>query len=144
MRSSSQSSTGLQPACCFERIFATHATIRQLVLGHLTKEEGGIVRQVSRAVRAAVNHNVSTVDCELAAPRFETELAEVFPAANRLRVVMQADCFTDDDVCFLLEYILATTPALLSKLHGVTLILGAISAFEAVAGAVAEFLSRCG
>jgi hypothetical protein len=142
MRSSAQASTGLPPACCFERIFATHGTIRQLVLGHATKEEADVLRQVSRAVRSAVNHNVSTVKCELAAPRFETELAAVFPDATRLRVQMEADSFTDVDVCFLLEYILATTPMLVSKLQGVTLTLGAISAFEEVTGAVQGFLSR--
>jgi hypothetical protein len=139
--------------CCFEYLFCAPATIRQLVLGHLTKEAVDALRQVSRDVRAAVNENVVTVSIELNGPRSNTDLAEVFPGASRLRVtirpweeycVAQHVLTKEAAVCTLLERIvLATSPALVTKLQGLTLSLGNIHFVDAIAAAVAGFLSRC-
>jgi hypothetical protein len=143
MRGTDQPSACLDSTCCFAHVFGSHATIRQLVLSHLTKEDADAVRQVSRDARAAVNDNVKTVKCHLDAPRSRTELAAVFPQANRLHVVVQTASYDDDDgddddgdddddqdseedVCDLLESILATSPALVTKLQALKLSLGYI------------------
>jgi hypothetical protein len=130
--------------CQFTHALGAHATIRQLVLGHLDKEEADTLRQVSQATRSAVNRNVTTIVCDMQAPRFETELATVFPAADKLHVVLMRELpLTDMHLCIFLEYISATSPALLTKLQALTLDLGMKSCDE-IRAAVARFLSRCG
>jgi hypothetical protein len=157
MQGPGRPTAGLVPVCCFEYTFSAHATIRQLVLGHLTKEEADALRQVSRGVRTAVNDTVVTVVIEPNAPRSDTDLAQVFPEANMLRVMMQrrsalADLLhydvqqlvtEEDSACTLLEHISATSPALLTKLQALTLTLGTIPSVNQIAAAVAGFLSRC-
>jgi hypothetical protein len=160
MRGPGRPSAGLESLCCFEYLIGAHATIRQLVLSHSTKAQGDALRQVSRGLRAAVNTNVETVILELNAPRCDTELAEVFPEANRLRVVIPnpgdrtsgpgrrhvglPQLTSELSVSALLEHVWATSPALVTKVQALTLSLGTISSVDDITAAVADFLSRCG
>jgi hypothetical protein len=124
-------------------VFGRHATIRQLILGYLDKEEADTLRQVSRAVRVAVNHNVTTVRCGLDTPPFEVDLATAFPGADKLRIFMRHGSLAEIDTCVLLEYISAASPAFVSNLRVLTLSLGKLVSYEEVTQAIATFLSRC-
>jgi hypothetical protein len=82
------------------------------------------------------------VACDLKAPRFEADLVTVFPAATSLRVSGPDRYGAELDFCVLLEYILATSPALVTKLLALKLSLGFIHSFEDITPAVAGFLAR--
>jgi hypothetical protein len=154
MYNSAQPAVGRDAMQPLEAMFAEHAAVRQLIMSHLgcRSLNAHALRQVSRAIRVAVNHDVSTVACDLTAPRFEADVVTVFPAATKLRIsgpdrygaeISGPDRYGAElDVCILLEYILATSPALVTKLVALTLSLGVICSFKDVAPAVADFLSR--
>jgi hypothetical protein len=127
----------------FDYVFGEHATV-QRILSHLNKSEAGVLRLVSRAVRVAQNHNVKTVACGLATPRLETELAKVFPHADKLQVVVDSEHVTH--ACILLDHILATAPVFATKLHALELYLADVFSDdddEEITAALAAFLSRC-
>jgi hypothetical protein len=143
--SSALSPVGRDCDQCIAYILGTHATIRHLVLSHLEKVDTETLRGINRAMRAAVNQSVTTIQCGIQAPRCETELAMTFPAATKLRVSMlQLGCSTELDACVVLEYVMATSPALLTKVLAVSLGLGIIRSCEDITPTVANFLSRCG
>jgi hypothetical protein len=125
----------------FAYIFESHATIRKLVLSHLRQGGAATLRPVNRAVRAAINLQVSSIKCDVQTPRFESELAVVFPAATKLCV--RSATFVEPDACVLLEHILATSPVLLAKLQALELSLGTIDSCEDITPAVSDFLCRC-
>jgi hypothetical protein len=130
----------------FACIFGSHATVRQLITSHLKKKEKNYLRGVSSVTRAAVNQNVNTVQCAEHNPRFDKELAKVFPAATNLCVSMNhaGGLAKGLDASVLLEYIVGTSPALVTKLQMFSLSLGTIGSFEDVTPAVAGFLARYG
>jgi hypothetical protein len=128
----------------FAKFCETHETILQLVIRQLPAGASGCLRQVNRAMRAAVNRTVTTVACNLTGPRFEGELAESFPEADNLRInFSSSEHITHVDVSLFLEYILATSPALVSKVVALDLNLGLAATEDAVTASVASFLFRC-
>jgi hypothetical protein len=140
--SAPQRAVGRDAVQSFEYIFGSYSTVRQLIMKYGNNSHA--LRQVSRALQAALNHDVSTIACDLTAPRFEADMVTVFPAANKLRVSGAYRYEAELDVCILLEYILATSPALVTKLLALRLSLGIIHSFEDIIPAVAGFLARYG
>jgi hypothetical protein len=134
---------GLGDVHSFSSICETHATVRQLILSHLERGQTKALRGVNQAMRAIMNENTSTIECHLHAPRFETELATVFPAATKFQVCMHSDSIPELDACVLLEYIPSTSPVLLTKLLALSLSLGTIDEGKDITPAIAGLFSRC-
>jgi hypothetical protein len=137
---------GGEPGQSFEAVVGAHATIRQLIMSHLKEDKSThALRRVSRAMRAAVDDTITTVACDLDGPRFETEMATVFPAASKLCVSWPDDTEDPEEpqvFYILLEHIMATSPALVTKLLALRLSLGTFEADGDITNAVARFLSR--
>jgi hypothetical protein len=94
-------------------------------------------------MRAAVNHTVSTVVCDLNGPRFENEVETAFPTANKLHISWNSwEATSAPDFCLMLKNVLATSPGLVTKLVDLRLSVR-IASIEDIAPAIASFLSRC-
>jgi hypothetical protein len=129
----------------FAKVCETNDAIFQLMISQMPPGASRRLRQVNRAMRAAVNRTVTTVTCSLTGPRFEGELATSFPQADRLDVIFDgSEDVTHVDVSLFLDYIPATSPALVSRLVALDMDLGSAASDQDIAAAVASFLSRCG
>jgi hypothetical protein len=127
----------------FAHVCETHDDMLQLIISHLPPGASGCLRQVNVSMRAAVNRTVSTVACSLRGARFSSELATTFPRADRLKVDLHSSGdITHTDVRFFLEYIAATSPALVNRSCALALNLGNAAPSEEIHVAVASFLAR--
>jgi hypothetical protein len=90
-----------------------------------------------------VNRSVATVTCRQHGELFTSELAEVFPNADKLQVVfpVRDSVVAEVDVRDFLEYILDTCPTLVERVAAVDLELGSAAPTEGTAGAAARFLA---
>jgi hypothetical protein len=130
---------------CFANVCGTHDTILQLMISQMPAGASGRLRRVNRGMRAAVNRTVTTVVVNMTGPCSENELAASFPQAEKLRVLLDSPHeITHVDVSQCLEYIMSTSPALLSKLVALKMDLGSAGTDQDVTLAMASFLSRCG
>jgi hypothetical protein len=121
---------------------ATNHGVFQLITKHMPPGGGATLRQTNRDLRAAVNSCVSTVACDLSAPRFDRELAGVFPEATTLRLSLEhSKGLAAADVWLFFDHILETTPALVERMETITINLGSNTDCE---GAATRFLSRYG
>jgi hypothetical protein len=84
-------------------------------------------------MRAAVNGTVSTVFCSLQGPLVTRDLAATFPRATKLQVDMESAAeVTPADARLFLEYIPATSPALVENVVALGLDLGSAAPSEEI------------
>jgi hypothetical protein len=127
-------------------LLALPDTVFQLIISHEPNTVAASLHQVNRAFRAAVARTVATVSCRQQGPQFTSELAEVFPHADRLRVTFPVRTHGPKIWEFweYLEFIVDTCPALVSKVVAVDFELGSVdTTAEDLVPSLTDFLSRC-
>jgi hypothetical protein len=126
-------------------VAATHANVLDLLLSHLPSSGASRLRNVNRVLRRAVNRRVSIVACALGAPRFSSELADIFPQAEQLRVDVDSESSAltaTQDTAMFLDYILAMSPVLVTKICALKLLMNSVSTFDSIKDAVTTFVTR--
>jgi hypothetical protein len=127
-------------------VLATHANVLHLVRSHLPPDGASRLRNVNRVLRTASNRCVSIITCALSAPRFSSELADVFPEADQVRVDLDLESSAlaaAQDAAMFLDYILAVSPVLATKMRALKLFMNSASTFDAIRDAATSFVSRC-